>query len=310
MLGSKLQSGAFVRPLISGKTDLEQAVVEEHNAEVQNQQLANQQVHREPQQTSTFLRHKRTIDEVEKDQDTELEILKSKVSLYDIVSKQRIRNCVKSTRCSHIEPFDFETFCCVNKVTTSFFSKPNMTETDNRWQLRSLPNENGKVRFQLSLKRGKSLSNMNHLKLTRKYKNVLNFRCPVCNVSFNSMELIHDDFMDLVLRNVPPDIKTVELDDSFVCTLLPETTEIKSDSQVISLDDGDDIAGDGLSTEITPDLVNGIVSDDDSPLKLLSRKSKRIRIKLFSDNDEYDFWDSDDGEDLIGGTEDDPVVID
>jgi hypothetical protein len=214
-------------------------------------------------------------------QDDELEVLKTKVSLNDIVSKQRIQLGVKSTRCKHHEAFDFYSFCKVNGVLENFFSKLSITDADNRWSIRDIPNDEH-LQFQMTLKPGKVKEMTGHLKLTRKWKHVLEFKCPVCNVHFTSQELIHDDFISSILNKVDESVDAVEIDDGLICTVLKETTPYDS-KEVISLSD-----------------------DEDEH----HSKRRKVKVHLFSDDEEFDVSDSDEYEEVNGGTEDDPVIID
>lgn len=256
---AQLQSGAVVRPLVATTTPAPLKANPSASTSAQAQQTAR-------------ILHPMPSCQLADD----IQVLRTKVSLVDIVSKQRLGVCVKSSRCRHYDAFDFCSFCTVNKVPESYFNKRKLEDYESRYEIQEL----GPKTFRVNLKK----LFMNHhsttqLQLTRKRKNAKEFRCPVCNVKFCAAELMHDDFIGVILQHVPSDY--VVIDDDWNCEIVEDKEHDQDDVVVLSDDDNNGDTG---------------------------RAKKRRKIQLFSDEE---FSETEESEDeMLGGTEDDPLVID
>lgn len=157
------------------------------------------------------------------------------------------------------------------------------------------------VRKRFKVKFVKKLA-LTKLKLTLKRLGKMDFKCPVCNVEFGSTELIHDDFMDVVLKNVENDVEIVEVKDGEIVTVLEKRKPYETADEVIALSDDDE--------EEDSDVK--LSNDDAGPSR---KRAKKIVLSDEEDDPFHlsDFFDTEESGDEVfevEGTANDPVVID
>lgn len=263
-------------------------------------------------------------------EEADLLVLNTIVSCLDIISRQRIEQCVRSTRCDHIECFDFKSFCQVNNISDTYYERRKNQFTP-RYEaipvVNQVTSELIVTKNMLTRKTRSSKNNHNRkyvVKMTRKkkkgsklFKIIQNgktsslagrkltgghtqtdwmVRCPLCSVKFLPNELIHDDFMTTILKYVPKDVRSIEIGEDWVVSKVIEKSPFQN-QEVVAIED------DETSDEENIETVK------------VSHSTRKKRDKGFFE------WDSDDFDDLAqpvkinghrstGTTAYDPVVID
>ncbi|CCH41432.1 E3 SUMO-protein ligase [Wickerhamomyces ciferrii] len=283
-------------------------------------------------------------------QDDDIQVVNTVISCLDIISRQRINKGVKSTRCTHISCFDLSSFCEINSIPPSYYEKDKVefNERPTRYEAKKIvqeikddqTNSNSDALFQLKLN-GKNVT-LHARKLTGKRKDFgKELRCPICNVKFLQNELIADDFMITLLKNVPSDVESIEIDESMMVKLVKEKTPFESEKVVEVLDIESESESENLKkSRRTRRRRSGNNNDnnndhededeedsDDEPISSQVRRSKRHKnvIKIVEMNDDEDEDDKDglaydsldelfndkiNGTSSHKGTQDDPLVID
>lgn len=259
---------------------------------------------------------KEKMQTVVRKEEDDIEVVNSVISCLDIISKRRIEKCVKSILCDHIGCFDFYSFCDINSIPESIFERQNMRFTSRYSAIPVVQSVTSKGR-QTKRKRDTFVVSMNRTKdsgallkvranktnltvgarlLTKKITGFSRYlRCPLCDVKFNFSELIYDDFMSTIMKYIPKDVKSFEINEEWVVKIVKEESPFK-DQEIVSIDD-DDIDNEG--TKHTHKR----------------KKPKRVIIDEIEDEDYDDInalFESANEEDNSGfaGTMNDPVVID
>lgn len=229
------------------------------------------------------------------EEEEELEVLSSRISLIDQVSRERIKYCAKSSKCSHISCFDFYPFITIYPALTKIFDRVHKNTNEIRFDSEDeIDPTTKKIKSFKIIHRKNKKFNTHNRKFTRKTSISTTLNCPICNVIFLPNELLFDDFMHVILNHpILKDVNQVEIDDNW--NVIPVIENEHENKEVISL------------------------IDDEN-------KKKRKRIKISDSDDELNYTDSiqilddddydDDNNDddfqifLPNGTQNDPVVLD
>lgn len=294
-------------------------------------------------------------------EEDDIEVVNTIVSCLDVISRQRLKTCVKSTWCTHIECFDLESFRQVNGIAENYYERAN-TKFTSRFQaipavdfvttehiIREQPKQSAspstspkrKTRskqkpFQPTEKQPEKSPNklfvrmsktkkdnsilfqirpqlncnvtMASRKMTNKRKvDAWTVKCPLCGIKFCPTEILHDDFMTLIMKLVPQDVKSIEISENLIVRKVKEETPYQN-QEVVSIEDDED----------EDDLFEDVAFKKRRNVSVRNRNGYNRNHNIFDDdtdeddNDEIGVIDlfEEDEHDPFAGTENDPVVID
>lgn len=274
---------------------------------------------------------------VQDDTEDDLLVLTSRISLIDCISGERIKFCVKSTKCEHLSCFDFSSFIELqNPSYVKLFDRLESSRKEIRFKCEDIITEsesdglNG-APFKIVTRKGEKF-NANNRKLTLRksfvhvgilQKELLVFKCPLCNRKFYPSELIFDDFMHVLINHpLVKDVQQVEIDDEWRVRPVGKDQKVES-TEVVAL--SDDESDDAIITRKRKRKKS--IHEKDSRAKRNGESSEEFAgfddiSNLFGDDDDSEWQDNEEEEEeeadevndfevfLPNGTEDDPVVLD